>query len=57
MVCLLSNCQRCGSGTTGIASVKLKRRYIGIDSEEEYCELTKRRYLELQGRGSYEEKF
>lgn len=36
-----------GSGTTGLVSVKLKRRYIGIDKELEYCELTKKRYLEL----------
>lgn len=36
-----------GSGTTGLVSVKLNRRYIGIDKELEYCELTKRRYLDL----------
>ena len=35
-----------GSGTTGLVSVKLNRRYIGIDKELEYCELTKKR-LEL----------
>ncbi len=32
-----------GSGTTGLASVKLNRRYIGIEKEKEYCELTKKR--------------
>lgn len=32
-----------GSGTTGLVSVKLNRRYIGIDKELEYCELTKKR--------------
>lgn len=32
-----------GSGTTGIAAAKLKRNYIGIEQEEEYLELTKRR--------------
>ena len=36
-----------GSGTTGLVSVKLNRRYIGIDKELEYCELTKKRYFEL----------
>ena len=36
-----------GSGTTGLVSVKLNRRYIGIDKELEYCELTKSRYLDL----------
>ena len=30
-----------GSGTTGIACLNLNRRYIGIDKEEEYLELTK----------------
>ena len=33
-----------GSGTTGIACLKTGRRYIGIDNEPEYIELTKRRY-------------
>ena len=33
-----------GSGTTGIASYNLKRRYIGIDLEKEYLVLTKTRY-------------
>jgi len=33
-----------GSGTTGIAAYSLNRRYIGIDLEKEYLELTKTRY-------------
>lgn len=33
-----------GSGTTGIACLTLKRKYIGIDSEIEYLEITKNRY-------------
>lgn len=37
-----------GSGTTGIAASKLKRNYIGIDFEEEYLQLTKRRYNRLK---------
>lgn len=36
-----------GSGTTGIAAVSLGRKYIGIDSELEYLELSKKRYLSL----------
>mgnify|MGYP001043788147 FL=1 len=36
-----------GSGTTGIVSVQLNRRYIGIEKESEYCELTKKRYLDI----------
>lgn len=39
----------CGSGTTGLAAIKHKRRFIGIDSEIEYLELSKRRYNELRG--------
>lgn len=39
----------CGSGTTGIAASKLGRKFIGIDFEIEYLELTKRRYNELKG--------
>ena len=38
----------CGSSTTGIAAVKLNRRYIGIDNEKEYIELSKRRYKEIE---------
>ena len=32
-----------GSGTTGVAAVKLRRSFVGIDNTEEYCELAKRR--------------
>ena len=33
-----------GSGTTGLAAVMLNRIYIGLEQEEEYLELSKRRY-------------
>jgi site-specific DNA-methyltransferase (adenine-specific) len=36
-----------GSGTTGIAAKMLNRKYIGIEQEEEYLELTKRRLERL----------
>ena len=36
-----------GSGTTGIAAKELKRKYIGIEQEEEYLALTVRRYNKL----------
>ena len=36
-----------GSGTTGIVAKKLNRKYIGIELNEEYLELTKRRFKEL----------
>ena len=29
-----------GSGTTGVAAIKLKRKYIGIDNVEEYLDMT-----------------
>lgn len=36
----------CGSSTTGVAAVLLNRRYVGIDLEEEYLKLSKRRLEE-----------
>ena len=33
----------CGSGTTGVACVLLKRKFIGIDLEPEYIALTRTR--------------
>jgi site-specific DNA-methyltransferase (adenine-specific) len=33
----------CGSSTTGIASLLLQRKYVGIDMEDEYLELSKKR--------------
>lgn len=38
----------CGSSTTGIAAVKLNRRYVGIDNEKEYLDLSIRRYQEIK---------
>lgn len=35
----------CGSSTTGVAALKLGRKYIGIDSEEEYLKLSQRRLM------------
>lgn len=35
----------CGSSTTGISAVNLKRNFIGIDSEKEYIDLSVKRYL------------
>ena len=38
-----------GSGTTGISAFGLNRKYIGIEKEEQYCNLTIKR-LETQKR-------
>lgn len=35
----------CGSGTTGIAAVKLNRQFIGIENKEQYLELARNRFL------------
>ncbi|HBG46610.1 MAG TPA: site-specific DNA-methyltransferase [Deltaproteobacteria bacterium] len=40
----------CGSSTTGVASALLNRKYVGIDLEEEYLSLSKKR-LEQAIRG------
>jgi len=36
-----------GSGTTGVASVKLERNYLGIDLNAEYSEMSKNRMEEI----------
>lgn len=38
----------CGSGTTGVAAVKMKRYFVGIDNVEEYLEITQKRLLKVQ---------
>lgn len=37
----------CGSGTTGVAAKKNRRRFLGMEQELEYLELTKRRLIKL----------
>lgn len=37
-----------GSGTTGLVSLRHRRRYIGIELNPEYIELSKRRLAEIQ---------
>jgi len=39
----------CGSSTTGVASLLLNRHYVGIDSEKDYLELSKKRLEEAIG--------
>ena len=38
----------CGSSTTGLAAVKNGRRFIGIDQEEEYLDLSIKRFESLE---------
>jgi site-specific DNA-methyltransferase (adenine-specific) len=37
-----------GSGTTAVAATKHGRRFIGIDTEEKFLDLAKKRYLATQ---------
>lgn len=39
-----------GSSTTGLASVKHDRKFIGVDLEKEYLDLSKKRYTHMQER-------
>jgi site-specific DNA-methyltransferase (adenine-specific) len=45
-----------GSGTTGIACATLHRKYIGIDNQIQYLDISKKRYLKLKT-GGINEKF
>lgn len=37
-----------GSGTTGVAAVRLGRKFIGIEIDEGYCAIAKRRIIEAE---------
>ena len=39
-----------GSGTTAVAAKQLGRKYIGIDINDEYCRLAKKRVMQVQPR-------
>lgn len=41
----------CGSGTTGVEAVRLRRKFIGIDISEEYLEISRRRFEKEAGHG------
>ena len=36
-----------GSGTTGVAALKLGRKFVGIDNNPEYCLLAEKRLKEV----------
>ncbi len=44
----------CGSSTTGIAANLLGRRFLGIDQEDEYIEISRRRREELENPQTYQ---
>ena len=44
----------CGSSTTGIAANLLDRRYLGIDQEQKYLEISKNRKEELENQQTYQ---
>jgi site-specific DNA-methyltransferase (adenine-specific) len=39
-----------GSGTTAVAAKQLGRRYVGIDINEEYCQMARQRLMQIQPR-------
>jgi len=45
----------CGSGTTGVVALKNGRRFIGIDLNEDYCELAKVKIIKDSFRGDKDE--
>jgi DNA modification methylase len=44
----------CGTGTTPVAAVKLGRRYVAIDMDEEYVTMTREKIAEVERRGYIE---
>lgn len=45
-----------GSGTTGVACIQLGRRFIGIEREKEYVELTLDRWIKVRSRSDTVQK-
>jgi site-specific DNA-methyltransferase (adenine-specific) len=41
-----------GSGTTGVACINTKRRFLGVEKDEKYCEISFKRIIEAQRRNS-----
>jgi site-specific DNA-methyltransferase (adenine-specific) len=39
-----------GSSTTGLSAIKHGRKFVGIDNEEKYLELSKKRFKELKNK-------
>lgn len=43
----------CGSGTTGVCCLKLNRKFIGIEKEQEYLSISKNRISEIENEGEF----
>ena len=52
---VMDNCM--GSGTTGVACVNTNRKFIGIEQEEKYFEISKMRIEEAQNKSTTAESF
>lgn len=46
-----------GSGTTGVAAIKLKRRFVGIDTNPEYVELSRKRIQDAEHQATAQDLF
>ncbi|MDI6751835.1 MAG: site-specific DNA-methyltransferase [bacterium] len=46
----------CGSSTTGVAAILLNRKYVGIDLEDDYLQLSKKRLEEAIKKSSVKDK-
>lgn len=63
--CILAGCRKdgtvldpfCGSGTTGIVSVRNERRFIGVELNPEYAEMSERRIAREESYGIQESMF
>ena len=40
-----------GSGTTGVASLELNRKFMGIERDEKYFKITEKRLMETENNG------
>ena len=63
--CILAGCRKdgtvldpfCGSGTTGIVSVRNERHFIGVELNPEYAEMSERRIAREESYGIQESMF
>jgi len=46
----------CGTGTTPVAAVKLRRRYVAIDIDKNYVQMTRQKIAEVECKGRVERR-